>query len=252
MKSNLLTFLVCFAALFASHAQQREVTGTVASGSNLVQGVAVLNIYAEKETKTDSVGAFTIMAKAGDTLVFTAPGIVTKKIIIQKSSFNAPLLVEVLLNDKYQLDEILIEKDTKLTAKSLGIAPKGVAVYTDVERKAQTGARIGPRGDQSIGGGLVINGDAIINIFTGKRKALKKAVEIERTEKRIEILAATYDEDKLLEVYGIPREYAKGFLHYAVADKVLATAIDENNAAVTESQLTQLAVQYLELQLNDK
>lgn len=247
MKSKLLIILFVVMPFFL-HAQVRtqSLTGKVVSGPHALKGILIVNVKAEREARTDKNGVFKIKAQVGDTLVVTDTGIVPAYMVVSESSFKTTSVIEVVLTDAYELEVLTVEKNRKLTAEALRIVPKGQAKYTPAERKAKTAARVGPRADSVMGGGVVINGDAIINSFNGRRKAVKKAVEVEKAEQNIEILSATYDEETLIEQYSIPKEYTKGFLYYAVEDERLAKAIKDENATLVETLISELALNYLE------
>jgi ribosomal protein L9 len=95
--------------------------------------------------------------------------------------------------------------------------------------------------------GLVINTDAIINIFNGRRKALKKALQTERNEQYLEVLTLNYDEETIEKKFSIPKENAMGFLYYAVGDQEVIAAIKAKNSTLTEALMAELALKYLDL-----
>lgn len=253
MINKLLFVLFVFvASAFSLQAQRKMLAGKVVSGTHVIKGVMVVNLQAQREVKTNDSGMFSIAAKTGDTLVVTDPGIKSVKVAVTGTSFKYQQVIEVVLNATYQLEEVVIEKDNRLTAEGLRIIPKSVARYTPAERKVETGARIGPKTDSVMGGGIVFNGDAIINIFNGRRKALKKALEVERSEQYLEILEGIYDQETLLKDFSIPKEYSKGFLYYAVEDKNLVAAIKAQNPEQVEILISELAVKYLETIKDEK
>jgi hypothetical protein len=140
MKSKLLLFLLLLALPF--YAQQQSFTGKVVSGVHALGGVLVVNINVEQEVKTDKNGFFTIAAEAGDAIMVTDAGITSVTLIVTNDFFKEVQVIEVVLNSAYELEEVVIESDKKITAEGLRIVPKGVAKYTPAERKTEAGRRL--------------------------------------------------------------------------------------------------------------
>lgn len=250
MRNNVIYILLL--SVFSMMAQENMMlSGKIYSNTYPLKGVLVVNLSQQKETRSDNEGEFSIRAAAGDTVVFTGTGINELKINVTTRHLQRANQIQVVTNSSYELAELVVEKDNKLTAEGLRIIPKGAARYTPAERKMQTGGRIGPRSDASAGGGIVFNGDAIINIFNGRRKALKKALETEQSEKLLELLMLQYDTETIIKRFKIAENYVQGFLFYAAADASMSAALKADNAAMVDELMAVLALKYTDL-LNEK
>lgn len=241
MKSK-ITYLLLLICAVAYPQGSKTLHGAVKSGGVPVEGVFVINNKTGDETKTDSQGNFMIAAKPGDKIAVYSDKTETREFLITEDSFRDMPFVVGIEYKAYELDEVVIDKDDPYA-----LGEKGrLAAHTPAERKVVAGARIGPRINDPTVQGVAINGDGIINIFTGKRKALKRALEMERKEKLIAGFKGMYDEVTLTEERGIPKEYVDGFIYYCIEDKSLAKAVEENNAEMAESLMPQLIIKYLE------
>ncbi|MEL1243575.1 hypothetical protein AAEO56_04815 [Flavobacterium sp. DGU11] len=250
MKSKLicLLLLVCTVAFPQG---RKSLRGNVKSGGVTLVGVFVINNKTGDETKTDSQGNFIIAAKPGDKLAVYSDKTETREFVITEDSFrNMPYAVSVEYKAT-ELNEVVIDETNKDDPYALG--QKGrLAANTPAERKAVTGARIGPKFNDPTVQGMAINGDGIINIFTGKRKALKRAVEMERRERLISKFKTIYSDETLIVEFGIPKENVDGFSYYCIEDKKMAQAITEIKTDVIESLMPDMVLKYVEMVKNGK
>ena len=84
MKKQLLVILVFFTFLFCFSQTEKPLKGTVLCDDAPVQGVEVINLKTEKTTITNSIGEFSIGAKAEDILVFISKKYYYKRIFLEK------------------------------------------------------------------------------------------------------------------------------------------------------------------------
>ncbi|WP_294820061.1 hypothetical protein [uncultured Flavobacterium sp.] len=248
MKSKITMILLLLSAV--AFAQGRKaLRGTVNAGGVPIAGVFVINKLTGDETKTDGQGNFNIAAKPGDRIAVYSDKTETHDFVITEDSFRyAPFTVAVEYKST-ELDEVVVE--SRQDPYALG--DKGrLAAHTPQERKAVAGARIGPRFNDATVQGAAINGDGIINLFTGKRKAIKRALEMERREKLITTFKGMHDEVALHEEFGIPKENIDGFIYFCIENKKMAKAVEENNAAKAEELLPDLVLEYTNILKNAK
>lgn len=82
--------ILCF--LFLGMAQiilgQEVINGKVISNTGDVEGVYVVNAQTELMVTTDQSGAFSIVAKTGDELVFSSIQFKETRIVINKENFS--------------------------------------------------------------------------------------------------------------------------------------------------------------------
>lgn len=251
MKSKLLLLLLlplCMAA------QKRDtVKGRVVSGASGVKNVLVINDSAQAETRTDSLGFFTIKAKTGDVFALSDYKVKPLKILYASGNIqNNIFIIQAELNAT-ELDEIVINKDKKLSAEGLGIIPKGQAVYTNAERKVEAQAKVKVFTDTMNSNlNAAIQTDGFINRLTGRTRALKANLETERKEGIIANLNTLYTQDEITQEYKIPRDYISGFMFYVAEDTDIANYIKFKNNLGLKDRLYQLSLLYLDSINNEK
>ncbi|MCW4469355.1 hypothetical protein OGH69_10295 [Flavobacterium sp. MFBS3-15] len=243
MKSKITIILLLLCSL-ASAQGRKALRGTVNSGGVGVPNVFVINRQTGDETKTDSQGNFNIAAKAGDRMAVYGEQIETRDFSVTEDSFRyTPFTVSVDYKAT-ELEEVVVE-DEKKDPYAQGQQGR-LAKHTPQERKAVAGARIGPRFNDPTVQGAAINGDGIINLFTGKRKAIKRALEMERREKLITSFKGMYDEVVLNEEFGIPKENIDGFIYYCIENKDMAKAIEANDKPKAEELMPDLVLEFID------
>ena len=107
-----------------SQNQERSVlNGKIMANTNDLQGVYVVNAQTETMTTTDASGAFSIMAKADDTLVFSSIQFKENRVLLSAADFtelNFIVKMSLLMN---QLQEVIVKRYDRINAVSLGIVP---------------------------------------------------------------------------------------------------------------------------------
>lgn len=246
-KITLLLLLLCTLAF----AQGRKaLRGAVISGGIGVPNVFVINKQTGDETRTDSQGNFNIAAKAGDRMAVYGESVETRDFSVTEDSFRTQPFTVSVEYKATELEEVVVEDDKK---DPYAVGQQGRnAKHTSQERKAIAGARIGPRINDPTVQGVAINGDGIINLFTGKRKAIKRALEMERKEKLITTFKGMYDEVVLNEEFGIPKENVDGFVFFVTEDKKMAKAIEANDKVKAEELMPDLVLEYIDNIKNKK
>ncbi len=248
MKSKITILLLLICTL--TFAQGRKaLRGTVKSGGVPVATVFVINNQTGDETRTDSQGNFNIAAKPGDKLAVYSEQTETKELAVTEDSFRYPPFVIAVDYKATELEEVVVEE--KRDPYTVGDQGR-LAANTPAERRAVAGARIGPRFNDPTVQGVAINGDGIINIFNGKRKALKRALEMERKEKLLATFKGMYSEVVLNEEFGIPKEHLDGFAYFCTEDKKMAKALEANDAVKAEELISDLVLEYIDNIKNKK
>jgi hypothetical protein len=231
--------------------ERRPIKGRVHAGSTGVKDVLAVNINAEKETRTDSLGNFVLMSKPGDLLVFTGSTIETKKLRHTPDLFSNNVLSVEVKTTAAELEEVVINSYTHINSESLGLVRKGQREYTPAERKLETAGDFKPVHLLGLlAGSLQV--DPILNAINGKTKRLKKEIAIETREKRIATVTEAYTNADLTGRFRIPQEHVKGFIYYSVEDGEFAAALQNKNTVLADLLLSALAVKYLNLLANDK
>lgn len=81
-----------------------------------------------------------------------------------------------------ELQEVVVNENTAITAENLGIIPKGQKKYTQAERQLATAGDFKPIMLLGLLGGSM-QLDPLINKINGRTKRLKANVEIEKEKK---------------------------------------------------------------------
>lgn len=245
MGNRLLYLLLLFTAtIFAQNRQLLK--GNVTIGDAAGSGIFVINNKTGEETKTDSQGSFSIMAKIGDALAVYSDKTEVREFAVTANTFKeTPYRVSV--NYKaYELEEVAIDKYKNINSEALGIVPKGQKQYTVAERRLKTAGDFKPIMLLGIiAGGMPI--DPIINAINGRTKMLKGALATERKEMLMEKINNICNEETIINEFHIPVEYVNGFIFYVVEDRDFAATLKANNNDQAKFLMAGLAKKYLKL-----
>jgi hypothetical protein len=237
-----LLLLVCLPA------QQRQaVHGRVLAGNAGVSEALIVNFTSQAETRTDSLGNFSLKMQVGDLLILSDRSIATKKIrYTQDLLKNNLLLLEATLIAE-ELEEVVINRSA-VTSQSLGI-PMGKK-YTPAERHLRTAGDFKPIHLLGLlGGSLEV--DPILNAINGRTKRLKKELSVEQRKQLLAKLWQNYTKETLQQTYKIPVAYVPGFAYYSIEDSAFSAALEAGNKADADVQLAALSILYLE-QITDE
>lgn len=210
----------------------------VAEGIGL-QGVFVINKNTGAEVKTNADGTFTIAAGSGDVLAAYNTTIEVRDFAISEASFiDDPYIMEVSAKSmQIELDEVVISRPA-VTSQSLGLVPKDFKFETAAQRRAR---RYATAASPSLGIGYAINA------ISGQLYYLELAAKYANKEMYIEKIDNIYTEEELVTECNIPKEYARGFVFYAVEDAALNAALKLNDNGGAKLRLSELALKYLEI-----
>ncbi|MEG0849345.1 MAG: carboxypeptidase-like regulatory domain-containing protein [Flavobacterium sp.] len=242
----MITKVVCFFVAVMSQNvwsqnQERSVlNGKIIANTNDLEGVYVVNAQTEAMTTTDASGAFSIMAKADDTLVFSSIQFKENRVSLSAANFtdlDFTIKMNMVMN---QLQEVVVKRYDRINAVSLGIVPEGQKRYTVAERKLHTATDL-----KAPGGGLTA--DPLINFLSGRTAMLKKEVAVEKKEAFMRLLENMFSMDHFINRLKIPLDYVKGFEYYAVDNEKFTAILNSKNKTSVEFLLGELAVKYKEI-----
>lgn len=247
MKNSLLyIFTLCVPALVFAQ-ERKPLHGRVASGSMAAEGQLVVNLSAQREIRADSLGNFVLMAKPGDTIVAAIAK--PQKVVLKETDFlQNPFLIEI---PAYELDEVVINKYNNINSVALRIVPKGVATHTVAERRYKAVASLKPFLNPEMTGGFVPL-DPVYNLINGKSLAMRRALATERKEMAIDKINGIFNEDEIVEQFGIPKEYVQGFLYFVAENPAFANSLSTKNMAMAQFLMSGMAVKYRELIKDDE
>lgn len=245
--------IFCFLVLFlfqtgwSQTAERAILKGRIISNTNDLEGVYVINAQTEVMANTTADGGFSIMAKIGDTLVFSSIQFKENRVLLKPENFS-DLDFTVKLNLlMHQLQEVIIKRYDNINAVALGIVPSGQKSYTPAERKLQTATALNPTANAGTMAGGSISADPLFNFFSGRTAMLKKEVAVEKKEFFMRLLENMFTLDHFVDRLKIPLEYVKGFEYYAVENESFIKILDSKNKTSTEFLLGELAVKYKEI-----
>ena len=225
---------------WAQQAPRQTLNGKIKLDHAIVEDISIQNLQTNKSTATVNGGYFTIQAKAGDTLMFSAIHIIGKQIIISEEDLTRDLLFVPLQPIPNQLEEVKVFRYDHINAVSLGIIPAGQRSYSAAERRYKAGGDL----DAKIGTNSSISTDAVINWMSGKTAMLKKELAVERKESLQEKLQQMFDDSYVVNRLQIPSEYIAGFFVYVAGESASAAIFNSKDRTAAAFAIADLAVRY--------
>ncbi|GGE96949.1 hypothetical protein GCM10011518_02820 [Flavobacterium limi] len=232
--------------------QRTMLKGKIVSNTIDLEGVYVINAQTEVMATTAADGSFSIMAKIGDTLVFSSIQFKENRIVLTKENFSDLNFSVKLSLLTHQLQEVIIKRYDNINAVALGIIPSGQKTYTEAERKLHTATALNPTANAGTMAGGSVSADPLLNFFSGRTAMLKKEVAVEKKEFFMKLLEKMFPVDHFVDRLKIPLEYVKGFEYYAVENESFTKILNSKNKTSTEFLLGELAVKYKEIIASEK
>lgn len=249
MQNKLLSFFLLISSVSWSQ-NLKVLKGKAMVDSKDLQGITIQNISLKHKVMSSDEGLFSILAQPGDTLLFTAVQLKSKKIVIEKEDFDyLPFLVKMELGVT-QLIEVVIQKN-KITAESLGLVQKGTKTYTPAERKLRTAGDFKPIHLLAILGGSMPL-DPIFNKINGRTDRLKKEIKIEQSELLQQQLSNIFPDDYFINELKIPNDYVGGFKVFVAEQSEMVSPIKDRNKTILTFLLGKKAVEFQKRITNDK
>lgn len=237
MKKNLFILLMTLWQTTIYAQTEKLIHGSVLNDNFPVQGIKVINLVTDKSTVTNNNGAFVLMVKPDDLLVFYGLEYNYKRKSITAKDIYDDNLTIIIDKKPLELKEVVVEKNN-LDAVKLGILQTPAKEYTPAERKIREATT-----------GLI---NPIVNLLTGRTKNLKKLLTIEQQEQLLEKVENLYDDDFYLNKLKIPKDYIKAFQYYIIYDAKFAAAVKAKNRTLTTFRIVDLAQEFNQLLLDKK
>lgn len=239
MRINLCLFFVLVANIVLAQESGRGVLrGKIIANTIDLEGVYVINLKTEKSTITEKEGYFSIVAIAGDTLLFSAIQMKEIRIVLEQKDFQGELFLVKMESSVTQLREVIVKRYDNINAVSLGISPEGIKHLTPAKRKLYTAKSTA--------------GDALLNLMSGRTAMLKKELVVEGKLSFINQIDNMFNEDYFRNTLKIPLEYIKGFQYYIVENERFTTILKSKNKTQIEFAMVSLAEKYNAIILNEK
>lgn len=251
MRSN-ITFQIFFflATQFIFSQNEKVLHGKIVVKDAMSNGVHIINLTNEKETISNNQGAFFILAKPDDLLVFSADHLDYMRKVIEISDYNSGVLTIEMTSKVNVLDEVEVVDYSHLNAESLGIT-NGVKTYTPAERKLKTAGDFKPIHLLSILGGS-LPFDPILNAINGRTKRLKKEISIEKKEMYLSKLEDLYDDGFYTDKLKVHSDYINGFKYYLIEDESFIAVLNRSDVTEISFLMSQLSVEYNNLVSDEK
>lgn len=231
-----------------SQADDRTMlNGRITANSADLEGVYVVNAQTEVMTTTNELGAFSIVAKPGDEIVFSSIQFKENRVLLKAENFcdvNFSVRLNVIM---HQLQEVVVKNYNGINAVALGIIPSGQKSYTEAERKLHTATGLNATANAGGMAGGSVSADPLLNFFSGRTAMLKKEVAVEKKEFFMKLLERMFTLEHFIDRLKIPAEYVKGFEYYAVENDKFTIILNSKNRTSTEFLLGELAVKYKEI-----
>jgi len=238
--------MLLFFYSFFIHAQdiaEKVINGTIICDSSSVEGVHVLNLVNEKSTVTDRNGHFSIEAKQGDLLVFSAVHLNYWRKSVKENDFKTGFLEVIMTPKEVKLNEVVLTEYTKINAQELGIINYKPKAYTPAERKLRP-----TKITQMDLIGLMafrLPLDPLLYWATGRTKMLKNDLKIEKKELLLRKLDDWNDDEFYVNQLKIPKEFVDGFKYYIIYDDELMSYLQSNNKIQGNFRISKLATDFL-------
>jgi len=250
MHKRLLTIILLFFAAFSwSQESQRQILkGKLKAEVSDLEGIYIVNLQTEKVSISGPGGYFHIMAKAADTLMFSAVQFKGKSIGLTAADFEKEMYFVTLESMINQLDEVTIIRYNNINAVALGIIPRGQKKYTPAERRLKTASSL----DGQFGLNSVMSIDPLLNYLSGRTAMLKKELQVEKKEFALRKISDMFQHEYFTKQLQIPEIYVDGFCFYLVEDKKFVEAVNAKNKTMAAFLMGELAVKYNEMIAGNK
>lgn len=250
MKIN-STFLIFLAFLFSQFIlgqtlYRKKVNGKIMVDSLPVVAANIVNQSSKEATVSDLQGAFVIDVREGDVLLFSAVNVMAREVIVDKSLIAQGKMTIAMEYVNIQLNEVVIQEASRLSAESIGVIPYGQKRYTQAERHLQTAGDFKPIMLLGLLAGSMPF-DPVINKISGRTKRLKKLVVLERKIALIDKLNEFFNDDFYSNKLKIPHDYIGGFKFYVIENDTFVTYLKNNDLAMAKFLLIELAATYNEV-----
>jgi hypothetical protein len=243
VKKNITFLFFLFSLSQAVSAQtgiEKPIKGQITADAIPLEGINVTNASNEITVVSDQYGVFSVLAKEGDILIFSAINYESLRKIIRNQEFKTGSIIVDLTPKSIELKEVVINDHPSLSAENLGIIPRDQVKLTTAERRLQTAGDFKPMHLLGLLGGLLAV-DPILNAINGRTKRLKKEVALERKEFLMAKLEVLFEDRYYIETLKIPEELIKGFQYYCVEDADFVSSLQSKNKTMSMFLIVGLA-----------
>lgn len=210
-----------------------KLRGSVLSEATAVVGQTIINQTLRKGTITNEKGIFTINVRVGDTLIIRGIPFETKKIKVTTTITDAQFLQVSLIREINNLDAVRLSSvmltgdirkdgtDIKLDPSKINNNPDALNPISSESRRLITATS---RPADQVGQNNLrfdVSLDNIINTISGKKKRLKRNVEISNYAKKVKEIRDYYSDSIYILQLKIPKDNIEDFVFWALKDEKL-------------------------------
>jgi hypothetical protein len=245
VKYNITLLFLFFlsVSVSAQSSADKIIKGQVTSNGIALEGINVTNTSNKIMVVSDQYGVFSVLAKEGDILSFSSVNYEFLRKYISIKEFKMGNIVVDLTPKRIELNEVIINQHSAITAENLGIIPRDQVKLTAAERRLQTAGDFKPIHLLGLlGGALAV--DPILNAISGRTNMLKKALTVEKNEFLMAKLEVLFEDKYYTETLKIPQELIKGFQYYCIEDADFVRSLKDKNKTMSMFLIVGLASNY--------
>lgn len=208
----LLFFIMLSQMNIAQNKKVETLKGRVVSSKQEVVGVYVLNRSKKKATITNPNGDFSVPVSLHDTLFISAVQFKNREIIITKKILDYNTFIINLDETLEELDEVVLDNRTLITAKKLGLPGADVKLLDIDERAYDTATNWSPSD-------TVFSIDPILNYLLGNTAKYKARAMRNKRYKAGQFLYKNYLDSTFVKELKIPEHRVQEFVLYCEQDE---------------------------------
>ena len=225
IKNYFFAFLLLFVLQSGFSQTVKLINGKVLHEQFPVEKVEVANFSSKKVAVTNAAGEFSIMAKAGDELIFISKDHDIKKIVLDQKTIDKNKLIISLILKPEELKEVVITKIPSIKLGTDKAYEQGKLDQLAVEKSARSLKTGVYNGSIENGMDLMRIGGMILKLFIKEKEVVKESAP------KIEFIAlakSTCDQKFYIETLKLKPEEIPLFLQFCDADPQSKTLIDSN------------------------
>jgi hypothetical protein len=209
---------------YASFSQTKLIHGKVSYQDSYQKNIDVINFTTKKFTQTNTLGEFTIEAKANDVLIFMSENFADQKYTVTAEDFEKGIVSIKLIEKPVPLDEVEIRqiKAIKIEATS----------YNGIKMAQLEKQQSNPVNNDVYTGEIPLGMDFIqIGKMVGKlfKRKNPPATKTEETISFTDYAKANFNESFLTKALKLKPEETSRFLEYCQTDPNSKTVIKNND-----------------------
>lgn len=211
-KLQFFLFLVIATQLTTAQDKIVQLKGSVISNVQEVVGVYVLNKTSNKGSITNENGGFSIPVRLQDTIEFSAVQFKNRQIVITQKILDFKNYIINLDETLEELDEVVLDQRTQVTAMSLGFVHANVKTLELAERELISGKTMSFDGIKN-------SLDPVINFVSGRTKMLNERVTRNKRYATGQKMRHKYLDSITLTKLKIPKSRLQEFVLYCEQDE---------------------------------